>query len=214
MALVKRYDFSLPLAGETASEFSLFSQKLGAKISNESFISELVKEDMKLHIHTPCGAFHKSDEAFIWSMTALANGMFTMGKLSVTKEKTVTWMKNKIRAQLLIGAPLSIRWRTELCTHKYMGKPCLIKDCEFAHSLDELQEVIRHKNYKHNPCQSYHANYRCKYSNRCHYLHIMNPDSFVDIEFSPSEYLNAIKVDSWGVAYRGPSPTDKGVGSK
>lgn len=210
MALVKRFDFSNithPAHSEdaaTSSEFSLFSQKLGAKMSNESFIAELVRDEMKMQIHTPCGAFHKSDDAFIWSIRALPRGTYIITKVMVTREMATTWMRRKIYLQLQAGAPPNIQWRTELCTVKYMGKVCSAAECEFAHSLDELQEVLRHKNYKRNLCQNYHFNYRCRYSNRCRYRHVMDPDLFVDKEFTPSEFLNAIKVDSWGAANRVP----------
>ncbi|KAG0277533.1 hypothetical protein BGZ96_002829 [Linnemannia gamsii] len=63
-------------------------------------------------------------------------------------------------------------YKTELCISVHSGLVCKYGDnCQFAHSVAELQHVNRHPRYKTQLCTSYQSHGFCKYNERCTFIH-------------------------------------------
>src|SRR5690554_4488073 len=53
----------------------------------------------------------------------------------------------------------------ELCSIRYGD------NCQFAHSVKELNQVHRHPRYKTQLCKSFQSQGFCKYNDRCTFIH-------------------------------------------
>ncbi|KAF9196945.1 hypothetical protein BGZ50_004532 [Haplosporangium sp. Z 11] len=63
-------------------------------------------------------------------------------------------------------------YKTELCISVHSGDPCKYGDnCQFAHSVKELNQVHRHPRYKTQLCKSFQSQGFCKYNDRCTFIH-------------------------------------------
>ncbi|KAG0267083.1 hypothetical protein BG011_009155 [Mortierella polycephala] len=63
-------------------------------------------------------------------------------------------------------------YKTELCISVHSGDPCKYGDnCQFAHSVKELNQVHRHPRYKTQLCKSFQNQGFCKYNDRCTFIH-------------------------------------------
>ncbi|KAF9908242.1 hypothetical protein EC991_010082 [Linnemannia zychae] len=63
-------------------------------------------------------------------------------------------------------------YKTELCISVHSGLVCKYGDnCQFAHSVAELQHVHRHPRYKTQLCTSFQSQGFCKYNDRCTFIH-------------------------------------------
>ncbi|KAF9931123.1 hypothetical protein FBU30_010743 [Linnemannia zychae] len=63
-------------------------------------------------------------------------------------------------------------YKTELCISVHTGLVCKYGDnCQFAHSVAELQHVNRHPRYKTQLCTSFQNQGSCKYNDRCTFIH-------------------------------------------
>ncbi|KAF8939170.1 hypothetical protein BGZ47_008278 [Haplosporangium gracile] len=63
-------------------------------------------------------------------------------------------------------------YKTELCISVHSGLVCKYGDnCQFAHSVAELQHVDRHPRYKTQLCTSFQSQGFCKYNDRCTFIH-------------------------------------------
>ncbi|KAF9148708.1 hypothetical protein BG015_009548 [Linnemannia schmuckeri] len=63
-------------------------------------------------------------------------------------------------------------YKTELCISVHSGLVCKYGDnCQFAHSVAELQHVNRHPRYKTQLCTSFQSQGFCKYNDRCTFIH-------------------------------------------
>ncbi|KAG0213160.1 hypothetical protein BGX33_003128 [Mortierella sp. NVP41] len=90
-------------------------------------------------------------------------------------------------------------YKTELCISVHSGIPCKYGDnCQFAHSVAELQHVNRHPRYKTQLCTSFQSQGYCKYNDRCTFIH--HPDE-AHIPHSPSPFR---KIPAAAVAAQKP----------
>ena len=129
------------------------------------------------------GVFYNSDVAFIWKVTALKNkNKFTLTRTIINKTDYLKWLSNHNISNL--------HYKVELC-NCYFNNPngCLHPECDFAHNLNELQELVRHKKYKSEICQSFTRYKYCRYGNRCHFIHDINYYDIIKKEFTTEEYV-------------------------
>lgn len=157
--------------------------------------------EMKEQIMTGCGAFHRSPTAFVWTLHATKDCRYFMTKVPVNRDAARAWMVEKLTIQVLAGMPPNINWKTELCTKLFTEGKCNFPDCEFAHSIDELQSVLRHRNHKMTMCHSFKSTGYCRFNNRCRFRHTADVESFLGRIFSASEFLNTVKLDT-GYAWK------------
>ncbi|KAF8979015.1 hypothetical protein BGZ46_005921 [Entomortierella lignicola] len=97
-------------------------------------------------------------------------------------------------------------YKTELCVSINAGIPCKYgENCQFAHSMQELQHVIRHPRYKTQYCTSFQSQGYCKYNDRCTFIH--HPDEArALLTSSPKE----IKSDKSKLSKSTPSSANSG----
>ncbi|KAF9282604.1 hypothetical protein BGZ88_010942 [Linnemannia elongata] len=81
-------------------------------------------------------------------------------------------------------------YKTELCISVHSGLVCKYGDnCQFAHSVAELQHVNRHPRYKTQLCTSFQSQGFCKYHDRCTFIH--HPEE-ARVPISPSLFRKTI----------------------
>ena len=169
---------------------SVFMQSLSGMLSVKQIkLEKLADAEMEHHIMHTCGAFHKGTMAHIWKIRRLPDGNYSMSRQLVNKAMARSWLVAKLRKQQSLGLALNVKWRTELCGMFFSTGVCSYRLCNFAHALEDLQEVLHHINHKKDKCKLFHETGDCIYGHRCHYLHHANTGMFLNTVFTADEYV-------------------------
>ncbi|KAF9130437.1 hypothetical protein BGW39_003073 [Mortierella sp. 14UC] len=138
---------------------------------------QLLGGEDRAHAHVPCTT--QADSATT-SATPMSTSSNTLSNVDPSGKKGVRGLRrgsseNNKKAEL---------YKTELCISVHSGLVCKYGDnCQFAHSVAELQHVNRHPRYKTQLCTSFQSHGFCKYNDRCTFIH--HPDE-ARVPISPS----------------------------
>jgi len=78
---------------------------------------------------------------------------------------------------LSLPKPILVRYKTELCKSYIQSKECKFGDkCHFAHGVEELRKIDRHRKYKTERCKLFHEEGFCPFGHRCSFLHTEDPE--------------------------------------
>ncbi|KAG9065938.1 hypothetical protein KI688_002235 [Linnemannia hyalina] len=146
--------------------------------------SELCSDDQETIVRTWCTAGPSTeqllgeDRAHASSCDTSRVGSATTAAISsaasAANQSGDSSGKNRTRA-LRRGSSESNKaelYKTELCISIHSGHVCKYGDnCQFAHSIAELQHVSRHPRYKTQLCTSFQSQGFCKYNDRCTFIH-------------------------------------------
>lgn len=85
-------------------------------------------------------------------------------------------------------------YKTELCRSFSENGNCRYGNkCQFAHGLEELRPVARHKKYKTEKCKNYDRDGFCPYGSRCRFIHNEGTDFWVNPQARISNLLPSPK---------------------
>ena len=135
--------------------FSLFNHSIFDPLSYNNELKEQEKthaQNTALELIETSSIFsNNSQHAAVWGIKKLSNGNYTLTKQLLSVYQLHDWVYEKV---LKNGINRTICYKTELCEAHFSDMTCTMQDCEFAHSIDELQEVLRHKKHKSQLCMS------------------------------------------------------------
>jgi hypothetical protein len=175
---------------------SAFMLSLNTMLSVKQIkLEKLADKEMERQITNTCGSFHKASMAYVWKIRRMPSGDYSMSRQLVNKYMARKWIVARLQKQQSLGLSLNIKWRTELCTMFFTTGKCTNAVCSFAHSLDDLQEVMHHVNYRKEKCVPFHEYGDCKYGHHCRFLHRRNDEPFLNVSFTAREFIASAMLD-------------------
>lgn len=114
--------------------------------------------------YTPFGF---SDRASLLIIVPVFDMVEKKTRIAIRKVQILKAKYERILSQLL-EKNLNPSIRTELCA---FGKKCKMEDCQFAHSIKDLNPILVPYSFKIKKCCNFAMPWGCAYGNRCSFVH-------------------------------------------